>query len=144
MSLQQVPQSLAASGVQVPMPGGTAQVVPEQNQLGKICAQGTASRPMGNPANPTMVYAMIYANQQLNPGDPNVPGAPPGGAASMQPNGQNWSFARVSGAAYGNGGNEPWNTLVIWARYQDPNNPYDLLFAQFQGLQANMTDCGGS
>ena len=126
---------------QLPVAGGIAQVVPEGDQQGRICAEGTASRQDGNAPDPVMVFARIYPGQ-VNAGDPTVPDAPPGDAVMTPPAGQDWTFARVPGAAYAAGPPLPWSTLVVWAQFQDPTNPYDRAFTPFQGLQAAATDCG--
>jgi hypothetical protein len=87
------------------------------------------------------VYAKIYAGQ-VNPNDPTVPNSPPADATTALPQGTNWTFASVPGAAYAAASPYPWSTLVVWAQFQDPTNPYDRSFTQFQGMQSTTTDCG--
>ena len=138
MSSQQqtMPRPMMAA-TEIPSPQGTANVVPDQNQQGHICAQGGASRPDGSHA--TTVYARIYSGQ-LSPGSGTVPSTPPADATSTNPQSYNWSFASVPGAAYGTTQPLPWNTLVIWAEFAD--GTYDMAFTPFQGQQATTTDCG--
>ena len=139
MSLQVASPTPQLATSQNPINGGNANVVPEQNQLGRICAYGTAVSSDGNNSNPSAVYGAIYTGQHL-PGDAGIPTSPPQGTHAAQLMSQNWYFQRLSGAAYGSNGNYPWNTLVIWAQYLDGSQ--DMSFIQFRGVQAQLTDCG--
>jgi hypothetical protein len=123
----------------IPLDGGTAQVVPQQNQQGYICARGSASRPASGSPDPVQVYAKIYAGH-LGPND--VPTTPPADATQVTPVRTSWSFSSIPGAAYAAADPYPWSTLVVWAQFQDSTNPYDRTLTQFQGLQATTTDCG--
>jgi hypothetical protein len=128
---------------QVPVLNQPAHVVPNQGQQGPghICAQGTASRPMSGSPNPLRVYALIFAGQ-LGPGSAGVPLTPPPGTLSVVPAGQNYFFPNIPGAICTLNAPLPWNTLVLWAEFNDPGNQFDRSFVPFLGQSANATDCG--
>jgi hypothetical protein len=141
---QLAPPSIAfAIQVQFPIPNQPARVVADQGMQGHICAVGTAGRPDGAGANPVQVFAQIYPGQ-LGLGAPNVPAQPPPTALAIAPMGQMYAFPNVGGALASAMAPFPWNTLVIWAQFNDPNNPFDRSFTPFQGQLAATTDCGGN